>query len=186
MNGRRSTIHDVAALRLHPDGSRVATGGKSKAKKQNKRIIQDHRGNWVAQDAAGLAGIKRRRAAADDEQDKEAEGEVFDLTGVDELMKDAEKEDKGKQRADDMQDEGDSQRRGRSTKKAKRQRFVEDLSFIGGSHTGDLDASSGASLATETYPSGHVSSRDLTEVNALPNPSSVSPLAFTAMIDIRH
>ena len=162
---RLTTVHDVAALRVHPDGTRVAADGNEKRKRKDKLVVQDQRGNWSARDAAGLHGIKRRRGAADDEQDVEP-GEVFDLTGVGELMKDTESPDKGKRKADSLEQEP-----GPSRKKLKRRVFLEDLSFLDVAHAGSSRSSTVPLVVGETTSNDQTCS---TAVNPLPNPSSVS------------
>ncbi|THH29886.1 hypothetical protein EUX98_g4311 [Antrodiella citrinella] len=163
---RYTTVHDVAALRVHPDGSRIPVDGKSTGKRKDKRTLKDRRGNWVAQDAGGSATIKRHREAANDELDDETGGEVFDLTGVEEVTQGI--VDKGKRKADEQedeaQDESNIQKSSPLGKKAKRQRFQEDLTFLS-------PAGSAPSLHF-VDSDAPVLSKDLTSANALPNPSS--------------
>ena len=52
---QRSTVYDLAALKLHPDGTRAG----SKTHKQG-RHVQDSRGNVLAIDAAGPTRIPKR------------------------------------------------------------------------------------------------------------------------------
>ena len=74
---RRSTVHDLASLRIHPDGTRVSTSRNARQRK-DKHARQDRHGNWVAQDAGGIGRVKTRRAAA-----KEA-GKVSEEEGEEE------------------------------------------------------------------------------------------------------
>ncbi|KAH9942599.1 hypothetical protein B0H21DRAFT_780007 [Amylocystis lapponica] len=104
---RRTTVHDLAALRLHPDGSRVPNS-------QNNL-----QGNWIAQDAGGLGTVKKRRSAHKD-QDIE-EGESFDLAGGDDEIGES-----SQRRHDEVVDEAlEGNTRGR-----KRRRFHDDLGFL--------------------------------------------------------
>lgn len=68
MSRRRSTIHDAAALRLHPSGVRVNDGTqnsarsvvtvKTKTPTLSRRLS---RGNWIATDAGGDGKVTKRR-----------------------------------------------------------------------------------------------------------------------------
>lgn len=59
---RYNTVHDLAALRLHPDGSRVSTSSVQNVRPRGaKHVTQDARGNWIARDAGGLGRVKKRR-----------------------------------------------------------------------------------------------------------------------------
>ncbi|EGO02131.1 hypothetical protein SERLA73DRAFT_71269 [Serpula lacrymans var. lacrymans S7.3] len=51
---RKSTVHDLASLRLHPDGSRVQQSSSNTRIRTAKYTTQDNRGNWIARDAGGL------------------------------------------------------------------------------------------------------------------------------------
>ncbi|KAH8118846.1 hypothetical protein DFH11DRAFT_1723684 [Phellopilus nigrolimitatus] len=102
---RRSTVHDLASLRLHPDGSRVQPGpgpsqldvdgngfrvnGTTRLSKYNAR---DAHGNWIARDAGGFGAVKQRRrgrkGGVDDDKEGKGKGknipageeeETFDL-----------------------------------------------------------------------------------------------------------
>lgn len=160
-NRRFTTVHDLAALRVHPDGSRVAINGKDRS----KRVVRDQRGNYVSQDAAGPLGIKKRRAAVDDAEEEET-GEVFDLTGVGELNEDGGGVDKGKRKAG--QDEPL-----RSAPAKKRRRFLQDLTFLD-PRPSAANFAAGPSTHSDAIPEEEASGEDLTSVNSIPNPSSVS------------
>lgn len=68
MSRRRSTVHDAAALRLHPNGVRVnhvvqnvwrsATPATVKTPTHAQRTS---RGNWIATDAGGHGRVTKRR-----------------------------------------------------------------------------------------------------------------------------
>src|ERR1700733_11716925 len=75
MNNRRTTVHDLTALSLHPTGSR--------AQPYRTNSLQDARGNWIAMDAGGWGAVPRRRGVDDvesggeegaEEEDADAEG----------------------------------------------------------------------------------------------------------------
>ena len=55
---RRSTVYDLAALKLHPDGTRAG----SQSRKQG-RHVQDSRGNVLAIDAVGPPWVLKRPLA---------------------------------------------------------------------------------------------------------------------------
>lgn len=77
-NGRRSTVYDVAALRIHPDGTRA---GASRREEQTKQI-KDVRGNVLALDAAGKMHVPRRpRLSNPREEDEEGETAVLESPG---------------------------------------------------------------------------------------------------------
>src|SRR5882762_609265 len=83
---RFSTIHDLASLRLHADGTRVPpdplsnpSGSQISHPRQARRAIQDTRGNWIARDAGAVAGgaMKRRRGVgAGTESDEDGQGQA--------------------------------------------------------------------------------------------------------------
>ncbi|OBZ70217.1 hypothetical protein A0H81_09557 [Grifola frondosa] len=140
---RRSTIHDLAALRLHRDA-------------------RDARGNWFAHDAGGIGTVKKRRAGPVHDADRAQEGEVFDLTGVDHGG-DASVSSKGKGRAEDSE-EPELRRNPRAE---KRRKFDEDFSFL----TSAAGPSSG--LVPHKRIDLHESeSRDVFAEGSFPNPSS--------------
>ncbi|KLO14513.1 hypothetical protein SCHPADRAFT_850845 [Schizopora paradoxa] len=122
---RRTTVHDLASLRLHPDGSRVqnsqslshdGTPGVSSQTnlRASKYIAQDARGNWIARDAGGADFVKRKYG----------------------------KQDKGKGRAtnldigedDGVVSDGDEVKDSRAI---KRRKFLHDYSFLGSSSIED-------------------------------------------------
>ncbi|TCD64238.1 hypothetical protein EIP91_004340 [Steccherinum ochraceum] len=139
---RFTTVHDLTALRIHPDGSRVAVNGKGKS----KRVVRDQRGNYVSQDAAGPLGIKQRRAAVDDED--EEIGEVFDLTGLGELTGDSASADKGKRKADHAEEDSRP------------------------SSLGVANFAAGPSTLPDTTAEDEALVKDLTSAHSIPNPSS--------------
>jgi hypothetical protein len=81
---RYSTVHDLASLRLHPDGTRVpldpfsnASGSQRLHPRQARYAVQDVRGNWIAHDAGAIAGgaVKRRRRVEEETQSDEGRQE---------------------------------------------------------------------------------------------------------------
>ncbi|KAG8897959.1 hypothetical protein FRB99_007769 [Tulasnella sp. 403] len=81
--GRRTTIYDVADLRVHQDGTRVSS-------KSRHRIVTDGHGNIIAADAVGntkpprkVSGRKRKRS--EDLRDEKGKGKLVDIEGADSL-----------------------------------------------------------------------------------------------------
>jgi hypothetical protein len=71
---RRTTIHDLTALRVHPDGTRVLPPPTSALKpRKSHRAVKDVRGNWIAHDAGGIEGIKRSKKKVTDEDGGDGE-----------------------------------------------------------------------------------------------------------------
>ncbi|KAL6307048.1 hypothetical protein BKA93DRAFT_747802 [Sparassis latifolia] len=121
MSRRLSTIHDLAALRLHPDCTRVVNETvPNLSLRQARYTAYDVRGNWFARDAGGRIGVRKTRTrgkgkgkAREGEEDED--GEVFDLTGVN-------------GEGDSLVDEGKTDEE--DPRARKRRRFAEDLSFL--------------------------------------------------------
>lgn len=161
MNPRRqTTVHDVAALRVHRDGSRVLNSDTNLSSRRAKYATHDARGNWIAHDAGGLGTVKPRLSVSQPvsgEGDDGDEGEGSRPSGNWE---------KGKGRAKDMGNEhGDLV--ALNPRAQKRKRFDEDMSYLDfasspPASTPPLDAGSLASLDTGLHP------------NRSPVPSSVS------------
>ena len=167
MNGfkRRSTIHDLASLRLHPDGTKVASTSTNSRPRKAKYVRKDPRGNWIAHDAGGLGSIKLRREIGQDDEDLGAQGEEGTGTGAATSAID-----KGKARGTPEDDDHRPTRSSRtplgSARAKRRKAFADDLGFL---------ESQNANVAA----SAHDVSADLTEATAvskfqLPVPSSVS------------
>ncbi|KAF8484423.1 hypothetical protein JB92DRAFT_1567549 [Gautieria morchelliformis] len=82
MSRRRSTIHDAAALRLHPNGVRVndvvqnnlRSVGTVKNRTPSLRLSRKlSRGNWIATDAGGSGRVaKRRKISVEELKEPEA------------------------------------------------------------------------------------------------------------------
>ncbi|PCH40744.1 hypothetical protein WOLCODRAFT_150773 [Wolfiporia cocos MD-104 SS10] len=131
----RSTVHDLTALRLHPDGSRVNSTEVSRSLGASKGsyAVCDSRGRWIATDAGGGGNVKVRYARppserggrgdrvdlADDDDEDGGKGGSISSSGY--MGKG-----KGKQR-----DDPESEVKGRKAR--KRKRFLADYSFLDGS-----------------------------------------------------
>ncbi|KAI0053437.1 hypothetical protein FA95DRAFT_744656 [Auriscalpium vulgare] len=124
MSNRRrlTTVHDFSALRLHPDGSRVTSeAGPSQPTTQlyprNKSsAVKDTRGHWIAKDAAGHVGVKKRKRAEADGDGEDFERDVSEA-GLDD-------EETGTQFSEKV-------RRRKRTRAEKRQAFANNLEFLG-------------------------------------------------------
>ncbi|KAM5542391.1 hypothetical protein V8D89_003850 [Ganoderma adspersum] len=128
---RRTTVHDLAALRVHRDGSRVANSDSNSSSRRAKYTTRDARGNWVAKDAGGLGTVKSRRSASQPEGEQDDDGGDSEPQ-VDEGLAEEEgaslKADKGKGRARESGDEEEGiVVNGRAQ---KRRRFDEDFSYL--------------------------------------------------------
>ena len=78
---RRSTVHDFSALRLHPDGSRVAMHSPARIGLRDSRMRntgRDTRGNRVARDAAGLGAVPKRTLIREHDDDVDDDGDNDD------------------------------------------------------------------------------------------------------------
>ena len=65
---RRSTVHDLATLRLHPDRTRVPIISPSRVgpyTSRRRNVGHDTRGNRIARDAAGLGVVPKRVAVVE-------------------------------------------------------------------------------------------------------------------------
>lgn len=163
---RRSTAHDHAALRLHPDGSRVLNSNTNLSSRRAKNAVRDARLNWIARDAGGLGTIKKRRARArpdegrDDNYDTEAAEDV-------DIMEEAQpsiSRDKGKGRARDSDEEVEEVVL--NPRAQKRLHFDENLSFL---------ASRSSSAFLPPSDGEHLPSQSKQPVlGPFPTPSSVS------------
>ncbi|KIO12377.1 hypothetical protein M404DRAFT_674826 [Pisolithus tinctorius Marx 270] len=138
---RRSTTHDLAALRLHPDGSRVQQASVSSRPRTSKYTIVDARGNRIARDAGGRNSVKRRRTVdvVVDGQERETiklspeddgdDGDVF----VRRRHRRTQSKGKGKQRADESENREDDKETDPEQLDARTKRrisFLRDFSFL--------------------------------------------------------
>ncbi|KAG1833285.1 hypothetical protein F4604DRAFT_881980 [Suillus subluteus] len=129
---RKSTTHDLATLRLHPDGSRVQQSSINRRTRTAPSTVPDTRGNWIARDAGGKAAVrktKNARAKVDDE-----DGELIDIRLSDELGEEefmVGTSNKGKEKAIESDEEDSTKdRTGRNFRASKRRSFTEDSSFL--------------------------------------------------------
>lgn len=72
---RRSTVHDLATLRLHQNGTHIQNPN-NRTSRLTTYTVRDARGNWFARDAAGLGTTKKRPIIPSED------GEVFDIDAV--------------------------------------------------------------------------------------------------------
>ena len=202
---RRSTVHDLASLRLHPDRSRVQTSssggrkthsarGSTRGYRPSRNIGHDAHGNRIALDAGGSAAIKQRKGAASrdlEEVDGEASGRLEDVGR------------KTHQEADTVADPKDPRRRTRRPSEAgesasasndvetvkgqrarKRRKFYEDFSFLSGQEANPpgFVLPGLAPISDSVYPSQHViRSRAALSQTSLPVPSSVRDFYLARM-----
>ena len=176
MNPRRqSTVHDLAALRLHRDGSRILNSDTNLSSRRAKYATRDARGNWIAQDAGGLGTVKLRRSASQPDVDQDA---VSEHAADEEVFDDSQSRpsrDKGKGRADDreLEEELDAL----NPRARKRRRFDEDMGYLDSRPslptTPRSDGEPLPSLDQETHP------------GCMPTPSSASDL-FLASCTLVH
>ncbi|KAI8989867.1 hypothetical protein BD414DRAFT_414564 [Trametes punicea] len=120
---RRSTVHDLAALRLHRDGTRVLNSDTNVASRRAKHAVRDARGNWIARDAGGLGSVKQRRSAPHDGPD----GVEEDEEALDDVSLPPENG-KGKRRA--REDKDSDAEDALNPRARKRRRFDKDLSYL--------------------------------------------------------
>lgn len=131
---RRSTVYDLASLRLHTDGSRVYQSSSTNLKPRNAKFaLRDIRGNWIARDAGGTAKVPRWKnvpTSATEDGSVELE-ELSQSNFVEPELEEREKQ------GDEEDEEGDEQnilkrkpkRIDRRT--AKRRKFAHDHSYLG-------------------------------------------------------
>ncbi|KAG2359388.1 hypothetical protein BDR07DRAFT_1336834, partial [Suillus spraguei] len=128
---RKSTTHDLATLRLHPDGSRVQQSSVNRSTRTAPSTVPDTRGNWIARDAGGKAAVRKTRNASakvDVEDGEFIEIRLSDELGEEELTVGTSKKDEEKAIESDEEDStGD--RTGRNFRARKRRSFTETFRF---------------------------------------------------------
>ena len=104
---RRSTVHDLASLRIHPDGSRVQNIASANitvdteeglnhhqrttvnlTSRTRTTAVRDTRGNWIARDAGGCATVKQKptinnrkgKEHLDDEEELDLDGQLVEAS----------------------------------------------------------------------------------------------------------
>ena len=150
---RQTTVHDVANLRVHPDGSRVSQArhedhpattssslSNASALRAANYVSRDVQGNLIAKDAGGTATIKRKFSKGKGKAISMDDAEVFFGSAGESGSDDESKKD---------------------SRKGKRRKFHHDLSFLSPSKL----------LPTSPPSSQQDASTDSSE---LPVPSSVS------------
>ena len=172
---RRSTVHDLTSLRLHPDGSRVqiSQGGSSsgassqvakkttinrnKSLRLSKSTVQDAHGNWIARDAGGNGTVESRRNKKIGDRVEAGEWYDLDTTSV------GEEGDRGNDSVDNV-------------RALKRKKFAHDfLSFLdSGREQSNSTLRSATAGSSSHVDSGIDHSTDI----ALPPPSSVRSPCF--------
>ncbi|KIK95337.1 hypothetical protein PAXRUDRAFT_11511 [Paxillus rubicundulus Ve08.2h10] len=158
---RKSTTHDLATLRLHPDGSRVQQSSRNTRYRTAGSTFVDSRGNWIARDAAGQSSVKKRNASmlSDD-----GEGEHIRLSSDEESGKRTQSKGKGKQAALDgepLDEDPEREPEQLSARTKRRLSFTRDYSFLDPPPVSvssleqdayDSDASSSSSLPMISFP----------------------------------
>ena len=157
---RITTVHDRAALRVHPDGTRVTA-------KESRYATQDLRGNWTAVNAGGTGNVKKRKRSAlpDDESEPQEE---FDIE-TDEYQPSENQSSSTDSRAGEVESEGEGRKRKRQKKDPraiKRAQFYQDFDFVlgGRNAAGAVSVSSDPLLPSSV---GCIFRRILCPVNAL-------------------
>lgn len=154
---RLSTVHDLATLRLHPDGTRVQNSDKNLRIRASKYAARDSKGNWFARDAGGTGEVKQRLSKS---RAKDAEEEQSTEAGEEELTV---AKPSGKQRAET---ESEGEREFKDYRARKRRRYIADESFIAPTTSG----------TPSIHGSPKASSSRLSEEDPheLPTPNAVS------------
>jgi len=132
---RLNTVHDLASLRLHPDGTRIQNNNKNLRIRGAKYAARDSKGNWFARDAGGIGRVKQRWAKARDEDAKEDSS-----TGTDEDENPLPTAAKGKGKGKPRASEADVEEPPKDERARKRRRFHEDESFIAPTPSGGPSA----------------------------------------------
>ena len=129
---RFTTVHDRAALRVHPDGTRVTA-------RESRYATEDVRGSRIAIDAGGVGNVKKRKRAALSDDGTEPL-EEFDIetddyqppesqpTSTDSCAGEAEDESEG--------ESGKRKRQKKDPRTIKRAQFYQDFDFILGEKHG--------------------------------------------------
>lgn len=129
---RFTTVHDRAALRVHPDGARVTA-------KESRYATEDVQGNRTAVNAGGVGSVRKRRRVTSSDDGTEPP-EEFDIETDDYQPSDSQHSSTDS-RAEEVEDEteGESGRRKRRKKDqrtTKRTQFYQDFDFILGGKRG--------------------------------------------------
>ncbi|KAH7912947.1 hypothetical protein BJ138DRAFT_1082582 [Hygrophoropsis aurantiaca] len=127
---RKSTTHDLATLRLHPDGSRVQQTSNNVKSRVAKYSVEDSRGNWVARDASGQGIVKKRKTA--NISNEHLEEDEFELSDDDKRSRSRSKSTAKRKVVTQEEDEkmSDMESEIRDSRAKKRRSFVRDLNFL--------------------------------------------------------
>ncbi|TDL30038.1 hypothetical protein BD410DRAFT_50512 [Rickenella mellea] len=112
---RRTTVHDLASLRVRPDGTRVKNATPSL--RSAASAARDAAGNWIASDAGGKGDVPRWRKKKKRLVEEQDEG--GEVGGGDDGVVD------GTRDEDEGEDTGPKDPRAK-----KRRRFLEDLTYL--------------------------------------------------------
>jgi hypothetical protein len=118
---RLTTVHDRAALRVHPDGTKVAS-------RESRYVIEDLRGNRIAKNAGGTGHVKKRKwAVISDEESEQFETETDEYqssenqsTSTDSLAGEVESE----------EEVNKPKRQKKDPRTTKRARFHQNFDFV--------------------------------------------------------
>jgi hypothetical protein len=131
---RFTTLHDRAALRVHPDGTKVTT-------RESRYTTQDLRGNRIAANAGGAGNVKKRKWAARSDEGSEPL-EEFDFESDSDEYQPSENQPSSTdscagEAEEDSEGEGRKRKRQRKDPRAmKRAQFYQNFEFIvGGKNT---------------------------------------------------
>ena len=129
---RFTTVHDRAALRVHPDGTRVTA-------RQSRYAAEDVQGNRIAVNAGGVGNVRKRGRTVSSDEGTELL-EEFDIE-TDDYQPSESQPSSIDSRAGEVEDEaeGESGRRKRRRKDqrtTKRTQFYQDFDFILGGKRG--------------------------------------------------
>lgn len=131
MNRRKSTVHDLAALRLHPDGSRVPSASLNTKSKPKGRIAVDRKNNWIAYDAGGSASVKtKRRKKTKAEDGKSASKAQKKAPNIPAELSPDESDHQSAWSPSDDDISGDEAQGNMNTKSKKRKRFNHTFDFL--------------------------------------------------------
>lgn len=171
---RRTTVHDLASLRVHPDGSRVQNPPKHHIKHDDDHedrlldkilrprrahyVGQDSKGNWIAADAGGKSFVKELWSAGKRKKEEGSSDEEIAL-GLHSALGSDGNEDGGI---------GASKADFKDARAKKRRRFYEDYSFLDDVSS---QAAPSRSVSLIVPPSSSAQSTSRDDMNV---PSSVS------------
>lgn len=128
---RLTTVHDRAALRVHPNGTRVTA-------RESRYATKDLRGNRIAVDAGGTGNVKKRRRAAISDDGSEPL-EEFDIESDEyQPSEDPSSTDScaGEVEGESEEEGGHRKRRRRGPRRIRQTRFYQNFDFVLGGNNG--------------------------------------------------